>query len=407
MADNNAIPEGAETPTGQPHLGPTVHHAISDLPDEVEIEIEGEPTAEGEEGAEPVAEEPKPAKHTKRPRSDPQRRIDQLTAQKREAETNAQRLARENEEMLAELDNRGKALADEKAHRERGDRAALLNHERAVKSDLAMAQRDYQHAVETGDVGKQTEAASSMARLEADKRDIDNWKAAHPERPATQERLAEREQERQQPRQQAQAKPVEQQIAELDEPAREWVEANDWFRPGTKTEPNPDFDMEMHTAAVNYAADLEKRLMNAGRKAEINTPAYFNKITAYVQREFEDRFDGSDPLNEDDGDVTVVPARTASNTPPNRRAAVPQARMPVMTRSNAVLPANGQQAQQLGKPTASKMRVQLSPDEKEMAVKQWENGAMGKHWKTGKPVSSAAEAVDQIAYRKAMIARNG
>ena len=75
-----------------------------------------------------------------------------------------------------------------------------------------------------------------------------------------------------------------------------------------------------------------------------------------------------------------------------------------MTRNNAVLPANGQQAPG-AKPVNNAMRVEMSTDEKEMAVKQWENGAMGTHYKTGKPIANAAQAVEQWAYRKANIAR--
>lgn len=75
-----------------------------------------------------------------------------------------------------------------------------------------------------------------------------------------------------------------------------------------------------------------------------------------------------------------------------------------MTRNNAVLPANGQPTP--GRAPQKSVRVELSDVEKDLAVRQWENGAMGNHYKTGKPVANKEQAVEQWAYRKAMASRS-
>lgn len=77
-----------------------------------------------------------------------------------------------------------------------------------------------------------------------------------------------------------------------------------------------------------------------------------------------------------------------------------------MTRNNSVLPANGQAAPG-ARPRNDSVKVAMSDVEKELAVKQWENGVMGKHFKTGKPIANKEQAVEQWAYRKALSAKNG
>lgn len=404
---DGAAPEGQDQ---QPHLGPTPHAGVNDLPDEIDIEIapeEGEETPPAPAPAAKVAQpaaQPKP-KEPHRPKSDPERRIGQAVARQREAETAADRLKRENEELLAKLEGGQKTATELQQRAERGERVALTHHERATRAELDIANREYQAAVEGGDAKRQTEANARVSAASAEINKINDWKAAHPEpKPgaiqpqAREEPAPQRQQE--QPRQQPQPS-----VENLAEPAKNWVAENTWF--DQQAEP------EMYDAAVSYAALLEHRLVRAGKQTEINTPAYFDRLTNYMRQEFPD-YPWEDASAPETGDYRVVPALSATTRPPTRNGALngqngakaPTAqRMPQMSRNSAVLPANGQQAPGGRQPENNQMRVLMSDDEKEMAVRQWENGAMGNHYKTGKPITDKKEAVEQWAYRKAQAAR--
>lgn len=405
---DGAAPEGQDQ---QPHLGPTQHAGVNDLPDEIDIEIAPEEGEEAPAAPAPAAKAPQPEAQPKpkephRPKSDPERRIGQAVARQREAETAADRLKRENDELLAKLEGGEKSTATERAARERAERVALVHFQERQKLTLSAAERDYQQAVESGQADKQTAAASKMAAAQAELGKINDWLAANPEpKPGAQPQAREEpapQRQQEQPRQPQKAATVE----DLAEPAKNWVAENTWF--DQQAEP------EMYDAAVSYAALLEHRLVRAGKQTEINTPAYFDRLTNYMRQEFPD-YPWEDAPEAESGDYRVVPALSATTRPPTRNGALngqngakaPTAqRMPQMSRNSAVLPANGQQAPGRQQPENNRMRVLMSDDEKEMAVRQWENGAMGNHYKTGKPITNKQEATEQWAFRKAQATRS-
>lgn len=404
MTDNER-PDNAP-PEGQPHLGPTEDAKITGLPDEIDIEIAEAPEEGAEQPAAPAAEQTPQRPAPRRPRSDPQRRIDQLTGRLRETETNAERLARENRELLERLEGGNKAATDLAARAETAERAALIHHKSAETLKQQAAQRDLQAAIELGDAVKQADATARMTAAAAELNKIADWEAAHPApKPGEQPTRAEptRQGERPAPRQE-QPRQVE-----LAAPARAFIEENAaWFDPSGE-----DYDKEMRDEMVGYAYRYEQRLIAQGRQAEINSEPYFDKLRAHMRSEFPDYDWGDAGAGGSGGNgVTVIPAIDATTQPPTRQQAAQRqnatqnGRMPQMTRNNAVLPANGQAAPG-AKPAGDRVQVQMSDAEKELAIGQWENGAMGNHFRTGKPVASREQAVEQWAYRKALAAKGG
>lgn len=378
MTDTNTVtqeaPAGAPPENQEPHLGPTRDATVSAIPNEIEFDIGSD--------KEPVEEKQPEKKPQHRPRNDPQRRIDQLTGKLRESETVQERILRENEELTRKFGDSAKTQQELTERAERAERAALVHHKRAATLEKAAAERDLQAAIEAADSAKQSEAVSRLSEASGKLAEIANWEAAHPQKTPEQPRQEQRPEPTEQPREKREQRAT---VDTLNPESRAWVERTAWFNPKSQ-----DFDKEMHLTAVEYAKVLEQRLLRQGRQDEIETPDYFAKIEAHVRSEFPD-YEWSEPAAQAD---TVIPARVATTQVPSRN----QQRMPQMSRDNAVIPANGQATP--GAQPRTGFKVELSDDEKEMAIGQYQNGAMGNYWRTGKPVASAREAVDQWAFRK-------
>lgn len=273
-----------------------------DPTESIEIDVGADDGDGGESKA--AAGEPEKPKKTGKGRL--QRKIDHERALRGEAETTAQRLARENEELRQKLTE-----TSEKA--ETADRAALANYEESVKANLANAKREMIDAQSSGDAQKIADATETLGKWSAEAGRLEQWKRANPE-PAAGD-TADDEDEKPAPKPQ---RPQGQQ-PQLTAEAKQFLDDNPWFTPGTKDNPNPDFDLEMHQFARAHGAVLEQRYRRQGKAID---QAYWDQLAADTKAEFDYDEDGEEPkpapkraVPKMNGDATVTPARGGQGAP--------------------------------------------------------------------------------------------
>lgn len=317
----------------------------------IEIDVGVEEAAAGKGG-----DEPKQAKEGAEPKKGSgrlQRKIDHERALRGAAETTAQRLARENEELRQKLD-------ETSAKAQTADRAALNNYEESVKANLTNAKRAMVDATNSGDAEKIAEATAEVSKWGAEAGKLENWRKANPE-PEGDDEPEEPQPRRQQPQQ-----PQQQLTPEL----KQFLEDNPWFVPGTKDRPNPEFDIEMHKFARAQGAILEQRYARQGKKLD---QAYWDELTRMTKEEFGyDDDDGGEP----------EPA--------------PRKQTPRMNGDHTITPAKSQQGpgtQQNGTGT----RITLTPEQRSFARSMVDQGAYRKP--DGKPLTYQ-EA--EVRYAKAL-----
>lgn len=277
-----------------------------EIPD-LQVTVEGEQgvTTEGEQSGAPKEDTGDAPPPPRKPRTSPDRRIGQLTAQKNEAE----RLrAEEKSKFEAEL-------AAERGEKLEATEAALHWGKEALQGQLQIAQRDLKAAKDAGDTEAESSLTVKISGLSAKLANIPTV----PEKPAP---AAKPEPRAAEPERPAARQPVEQDEAPLPPPVAEdgqatpfgeWVQQNSWFNPEA-----PEYDDTLHNAARDYADSLERRYIAAGRQKEIGTPAYFQKISNYMHREF--------PA---EGEEAAPPPKVEPRQPP---------RMPPMTGRSPVAP---------------------------------------------------------------------
>lgn len=275
------------------------------------IEIDVSDAGEGDDkdkGAEGGGEKPKAAK---KPDGRLQRRINVFSARAHEAETTAERLRRENEELRAQLTETSKKA-------ESADRAALVNYEESVTAKLAAAKRELVDAQATGDAQKIADATADVGKWSAEAGRLENWKR---NQPAADEGDADEgdPEPRPQPRTQTPQQP------RLSPEAQQFIADNPWFSPGTKDKPNPDFDMDMHQFARAHGAVLEQRYRRQGKAID---QAYWDQLAADVKAEFGYDDEGDpDPaptprrgVPKMGGDAAITPARGTNGAPASNGA---------------------------------------------------------------------------------------
>lgn len=152
------------------------------------------------------------------------------------------------------------------------------------EAELARARELYKAAFNSGDADKLTEAQEVIAKLAAERRDIDTYRPHEP--PALQ---------MPQPTQQA-PRPSNR--------AAEWAAENSWFM--------KDQDM------TNYALVVDERLKRQGVAPDSDD--YYEKLNASLAREFPDRFKNSSSQAEvsapkKPGPVVAPTTRTQGNSP--------------------------------------------------------------------------------------------
>lgn len=287
-----------------------------------------------------------------------QRKIDHERALRGAAEATADRLKRENEALAKEAEeNRLKA--------ETADRAALANYEESVKANLANAKREFVDAQATGDPQKIADATEALGKVSAEAGRLEQWKRANPE-PAAGD-APDDDDEKPAPKP---TRPQGQQ-PQLTAEAKQFLDDNPWFTPGTKESPNPDFDLDMHQFARAHGAVLEQRYRRQGKPID---QAYWDQLAADTKAEFDYDDDGEEAkpapkrgVPKMNGDATVTPARGGQGAPG----------------------ADGQQRQGT--------RIVLSPEQRQMARAMVDGGAYKKP--DGTPLSYQ-EA--EVRYAKAI-----
>lgn len=375
--DKGAQPEQAQSPItketdeGQPIIPP----AEITLPEEEG----GEATiTEQEEGAGEL--EPAPAatqaEKDKRPKNriPAKQRINQLWHEARQAETVAEQLRRENEELKAQMATTNTKSAEVNA-------AALVAHENSWKNARDLARRELVDAKNAGNAEAEANAISKLSRAESELANVEAYRAAQPKPNGA----AKAEPEKPKPQGNGQAQP--QQQVEVTPEIQSWVERNLW---AVNDPRNPQFDPEMANFMANQANILEQRMRRQNRTAEIGTETYFDEIDRLMREEFPDRFDDT----EEEEVAEPQPKPQPRQQPANQR------RAPAMARQNgaAVAPAAASAGQAVQR--AQPRTVNLTAEERSFAHGMAANGALrypAGHKMQGKPM---APADAEVAYAR-------
>lgn len=255
-------------------------------PEPVEVEIENDT---------PPAQKPKgdaqaPAPKTPLPR--PQARIQHLTHERDQWQSQAERLQNE----LAEA---RRIAAENAAARDVAERTGMENMVARTKSEVAAAEAALLKAEESGDAAEKVAAQKRLARATAEEADADAWTAANPRPEPKQPR---QEQPRQEQRQQ-QPEP-----AAISSPVCDFMAENPWFsavQMGTDGRPivdrsgnmvqNPAFDEDMHDAAmIEHKRVAREVRLGTLPQDFIESPEYFQRIAGKVQESFPDAFEGEE-----------------------------------------------------------------------------------------------------------------
>lgn len=223
-----------------------------------EVETEAKVTPEKK----PAAQQTDLERVNRQPPKRATNQFGRLRGEARAASEVAQRLYEENQRLKADL----AGLSN----------AGMVNYERSLIAEQKLAQRTLEEAIKGGDAAAQAAAQQDVARIAAEKRDVDAWRGQNPQpKPGDQPRQAQPQaQPQQQPRQ-----------PELNDAAKDWVGNNPWF-----DERNEDYDEDMHEETVEYARLLEARMKRQGKSAEINTTKYFEDIETHLRATFPDRW---------------------------------------------------------------------------------------------------------------------
>lgn len=301
-------------------------------PVEVEIEAEGDPAPAAESDPAPAAAADAPAADADKKKKDRRTvRVENATRRAVEAETKAERLERELEELRQQAQRDGTRAVT-------ADRAALANYERAVNAEEKLAAQELRDAIASGDPDKQAEAQTRVAKVAAERTNLDAWKAQQP-KPKTKPAAATDQRRERQPDQRREP--------EVHPQVKAWVADNPWFEQGSA-----DFDPEMHEFAVTAARQVELRYARAGKADKIgSSPEYFADVDKLVRSEFPDYFADETPPTRD--------------VPPMTRSGVSNV-APVSRSGGAISPG--------GAPSPT--RVTLSADERRMAHSLADSGAI-------------------------------
>lgn len=232
--------------------------------DEVQVELEGgdQQPPEGEQQPEAQkADTGDGPTRRKKPRVDAAKRIGQLTAVNAQTAAEKAELERELAALRGDADERGNM--------------ALYYARKGLESDLKLAERELADVKRDGtDATAEAALTSRIAGIQAQ---LQTLPAV--ERPAARQAPQPEPERRPQPRRAEGPPPLP--PPQLGTARADWESVNPWFSSNS-----PDFDAELHQEARIYAANLERRLQREGRAHEIDTPAYYQAISRYMDTEF-------------------------------------------------------------------------------------------------------------------------
>ena len=295
---------------------------------------------------------PPPEQQRPRPKPRHEVRIQTLASERDEARTFAARLQQELEQSRREA-------AQNKAEKEAAERTGMTNYAARVDSDVEKAEMALRAAKEAKDDDAEVKAQIALAKAVADARDVDAWRATQPK---------EGEQPRhQQPQEQRQA-PQQQQAPQYvppPEPVRNFMVENSWFsavklddagnpvKQNGQFIENPDFDVDMHDEAMSEHRRVQREI-KLGKLSEdyLQTPEYFQRIRARVEKEFADAFEGEE------------------ETPPAQRPRTP----PMAPSRQPVAPA--QRQSQPGTPPKNGTKMRLDGEQADFVRRLVDNGTM-------------------------------
>lgn len=299
---------------GNSHAAVDLPNGQEPLPEPVEIDIGGDEAAPPPAAA-PTA--PPVAPTAEPPPAEPG-----LKLKPGRSNTAIQNLRQQVQERDQEIARRDQAFQEvmrgvnDLTERERRANIVAFQHmEAGLIAQEKLARYELEKAVETGDAKLQAEAQANLSAIQTQKVQVDSFKRTNPQ--AFQVTRQPAQPQPQQPQAQQPQRQAQPQQPQVNPATVAWIGANPWFNPE-----HDDFNEEMHVAAAQFAARLERRYLNEGRANQIATPAYFREVEQFMQREFPDDFEpaAATPPARNGGAPTVPSARTPPPGTPQGKA---------------------------------------------------------------------------------------
>lgn len=205
-----------------------------------------------------------------------QKRIRELTRARHDERRRAEKLARENEELLRYLQATQQQSSQMQEYINVGQKAFIEKSKQAAQYALDSAKNRLKEAYENGDAEGIAQAQAELTSAQLQLREAESYRA----QPLPQ---------RQQPvynRRQAVREPARQQ-SQIDDVTADWVAENPWFQ----SEGNEDM--------TGYAMGVHAKLERERGAGYAGTPEYFKEIDSAMRKAFPDRFkDSSAQTNE-------------------------------------------------------------------------------------------------------------
>lgn len=231
--------------------------------------------------------------------NDQQKRLNEIWLGRKQAEEEANRQAA--------------IAAQERAKNSQYEQITASALEENINTKRELLTERLSNAKDQAEVAKLT---AELSKVEAQSAQIDRYKIENRIQPQKQE------QQQQQPQQIQEAVSPNEMYERMSPAGKKWLdENNDWYANDSE-----NHDPEKSGDVKYYAQTLEQELIQSGRKAEIGTRAYFNKINDYIKQNWSDDMQ-EDTSEEDEAPTTPqkrnyaapVGNRSAQNPSPNAR----------------------------------------------------------------------------------------
>jgi len=226
---------------------------INEVPDEVEPEAPPEEIDIEEKPVQSQKEEQKPKN-----RAPAERRINEITREKYQAQEEARR-ASEELRRIREENEQLRKMAELSSH------SAMVNYDSSLETRISQAKDMKKRAYESGDIDQQSEADFLLASLAAEKKTSEAWKI--------QKTFQDEQVKQQQAREQTQH-----QISQ-EEYLNRWVQH---YSP-LLDEKSPDYHPEAAQRMSEYIDSLDAELLRTNRQHLYRSYDYVNQLDNYMK----------------------------------------------------------------------------------------------------------------------------
>ncbi len=267
-----------------------IDEEINKVDDEYEVDYEVDPNSpDSEPAAYQGAPEEEKYEDDHIPEENPEDEVDPVDDPEEEVVEEHYKTSRRNRENLR-LRNvlRERAQAAEKAMQLEQEVSRLqqivnisnetnqIYQENLAKRNKEIAQKEYQEALDSGDVQSQIKSQAALARAEYDLMKSEETKIRQ------QYENYQRQQEYYNQQQAQQNQPAQRQVSENDMRAQQWMNQNTWF-----LQNSPDFDPDLRRDTDAYINRLEEHLHQIGKPHLIGSHEYLQYVDKFVDKRLE------------------------------------------------------------------------------------------------------------------------